>query len=102
MICGGVGVKENGRGRRCGCCKEQKKQGRVCDVAGGPPRKQAAAAKQRSKQELAAPPPPPSKAAARPPKAVDEDLYKIPPHLLHSSKRVPLLLLLPLHIFYYF
>lgn len=25
---------------------------------------------------------------ARPPKPVDEDLYKIPPELLHSSKRV--------------
>ncbi|CBI28671.3 uncharacterized protein LOC100262060 [Vitis vinifera] len=73
--------KENGRERRCSCAKEQKKQGRVCDVVAAPPRKQASA-KQRSKQQ----PPAPTK-AARPPKAVDEDLYKIPPDLLHSSKR---------------
>ncbi|XP_022933161.1 uncharacterized protein LOC111784440 [Cucurbita pepo subsp. pepo] len=32
-------------------------------------------------------PRPPPRSNARPPKPVDEDLYKIPPHLLHSSKR---------------
>ncbi|KAK6243421.1 hypothetical protein QUC31_009830 [Theobroma cacao] len=72
--------------------KEQKKAGRVCDVT-EPPRKYQHQHphhvptlnnnNNNSGKQLkndAAPP-------RRPPKPVDEDLYKIPPELLHSSKR---------------
>ncbi|KAJ0080174.1 hypothetical protein Patl1_23031 [Pistacia atlantica] len=63
--------------------KEQKKQQqvkKVCDChVTQPPRKQPP----RSKYGVVTPTPLP----VRPPKAVDEDLYKIPPELLHSQKR---------------
>lgn len=36
---------------------------------------------------------------ARPAKAVDEDLYKIPPELLHSSKRVSFLSFVFVYLF---
>ncbi|XP_043721854.1 uncharacterized protein LOC122669217 [Telopea speciosissima] len=49
--------------------KEQRKQGRVCDVTEPPSSEQ--------KPHPYSPPP-------RAPKAVDEDLYKIPPDLLHN------------------
>jgi hypothetical protein len=35
-----------------------------------------------------------AKAPVKPPKAIDEDLYKISPELLRSSKRVSLLVFL--------
>ncbi|XP_010244077.1 PREDICTED: uncharacterized protein LOC104587988 [Nelumbo nucifera] len=55
--------------------KEPKKQGRVCDVTGPPSKDQEAYVHRHQ-------PPPP-----RAPKAVDEDLYKIPPELLRSYPR---------------
>ncbi|CAN1765822.1 hypothetical protein LINPERHAP1_LOCUS9750 [Linum perenne] len=60
-------------------------RGRDRDVT-GPPRHQ----KKHSIHNNAVPPPAAAAAAripARAPKPVDEDLYKIPPHLLRSSKR---------------
>ena len=80
--------------------KEPRKQGKVCDVT-EPARKQQ-------------PQPQPTvyhknkisqyshkmdtvivaKAPVKPPKAIDEDLYKISPELLRSSKRVSLLVFL--------
>ncbi|MBA0637654.1 hypothetical protein Godav_024561, partial [Gossypium davidsonii] len=83
--------------------KEQKKAGRVCDVT-EPPRKyyqhphhhvslsvnNDKTTSSNSKHPIydAVPPPNPKRLPVRPPKPVDEDLYKIPPELLHSSKRV--------------
>ncbi|OMO87832.1 hypothetical protein COLO4_20545 [Corchorus olitorius] len=74
--------------------KEQRKAGRVCDVT-EPPRKQqhqyphhvttknnANRSKQLQNDVVIA-----NRLPVRPPKPVDEDLYKIPPELLHSSKR---------------
>ncbi|XP_044498599.1 uncharacterized protein LOC123220444 isoform X2 [Mangifera indica] len=63
--------------------KEQKKQQQVKKVCDNhvtqPPRKQPPPLP-RSKYGVVTPTQPP----VRPPKAVDEDLYKIPPELLHS------------------
>lgn len=71
--------------------KEPKKQGKVCDVT-EPPRKQQHQQKTMSmynvsenKNGVSVHPRP--KLSVRPPKPVDEDLYKIPPELLRSSKR---------------
>lgn len=65
--------------------KERKAQGKVCDVT-EPPRKTS---QQLRHQDAAVTPRPlPLRASARPPKPVDEDLYKIPPELLRTSKRV--------------
>ncbi|KAL4380037.1 hypothetical protein GQ457_02G033290 [Hibiscus cannabinus] len=86
--------------------KEQKKGRRVCDVT-EPPRKHphhhhhvsvslshnnynhntTRKTKQLKYDDVAAPNPNPKRVPVRPPKPVDEDLYKIPPELLHSSKR---------------
>ncbi|KAF8370104.1 hypothetical protein HHK36_031861 [Tetracentron sinense] len=57
-------------GRRYPHVKEQKKQGKVSDLTEQP------------RQQHATKPPPP-----RAPKAVDEDLYKIPPELLHTNPK---------------
>ncbi|KAB1220778.1 hypothetical protein CJ030_MR3G027877 [Morella rubra] len=71
--------------------KERKAQGKVCDVT-EPPRKTS---QQLRHQDAAVTPRPlPLRAAARPPKPVDEDLYKIPPELLRTSKRKKMLRLL--------
>ncbi|MBA0716248.1 hypothetical protein Golax_015092, partial [Gossypium laxum] len=83
--------------------KEQKKAGRVCDVT-EPPRKyyqhphhhvslsvnndNTTSSNSKHPKYDAVPPPNPKRLPVRPPKPVDEDLYKIPPELLHSSKRV--------------
>ncbi|XP_065851756.1 uncharacterized protein [Euphorbia lathyris] len=58
--------------------KEQRKQGKVYDVTQQPPKKQISMESDSS-----------TVVHTRPkfPKPVDEDLYKIPPHLLRSSKR---------------
>ncbi|KAJ9179951.1 hypothetical protein P3X46_008261 [Hevea brasiliensis] len=72
--------------------KEQKKQGKVCDVT-EPPRKQQQQHQKpisvynvsEKKNGVSVHPRP--KLPVRPPKPVDEDLYKIPPELLRSSKR---------------
>lgn len=83
--------------------KEQKKAGRVCDVT-EPSRKyyqhphhheslsinndNTTSSNSKHLKYDAVPPPNPKRLPVRPPKPVDEDLYKIPPDLLHSSKRV--------------
>ncbi|CAN0830926.1 hypothetical protein LINGRAPRIM_LOCUS3419 [Linum grandiflorum] len=65
-------------------------QGRVRDITNKPRHQKKHSTVEN---DAVAPPPPPSTAAQRPrnpvraPKPVDEDLYKIPPHLLRSSKR---------------
>lgn len=76
-------VQTRGREKRGPHVKEQKRQGKVCDVA-EPPRKPS----RQLLQHYDAVPPPMPAASARPPKPVDEDLYKIPPDLLRTSKRV--------------
>ncbi|XP_057960935.1 formin-like protein 2 isoform X2 [Malania oleifera] len=89
--------RERERERRNPQVKEQKKQGKVCDVT-EPPSKRPTPQKlphvrahTRTAHPKAKPPPPPPSAAAKPPKAVDEDLYKIPPELLGTSKRKKML-----------
>lgn len=81
------------REKRCPHGKEygnmninMKKQGKVWDVTEQPPRKRI----DKNDAVPGCPPPPPPRFPARPPKPVDEDLYKIPPELLHSTKRVSL------------
>ncbi|KAF5735262.1 hypothetical protein HS088_TW15G00763 [Tripterygium wilfordii] len=77
--------KTKGRERNV---KEQRKQGKVCDVTELPRkqshqhRKMNSNYKKSSVQVINHP-----RSSARPPKPVDEDLYKIPPELLNSSKR---------------
>ncbi|KAJ4846120.1 hypothetical protein Tsubulata_000814 [Turnera subulata] len=90
--------------------KEQKRQGKVCDVT-DPPRKLHQQQQQKhhhqqpisvynvtyttttttdgggNKKDTLSSLQRPKLPVARPPKAVDEDLYKIPPELLRSSKR---------------
>lgn len=78
--------KTRGREKRGPHVKEQKRQGKVCDVA-EPPRKPS----RQLLQHYDAIPPPMPAASARPPKPVDEDLYKIPPDLLRTSKRKKML-----------
>ncbi|KAK6911272.1 hypothetical protein RJ641_023365, partial [Dillenia turbinata] len=79
--------------RKYGHVKEQRKQGRkVCDEM-DPPRKHAYIQNQKNQDDAVSPPHHPAVVvvgAAPPPKPkpVDEDLYKIPPDLLYSSKRV--------------
>lgn len=68
--------------RRCVHGKEQRKQGKVCDMT-EPPRKQAMLQKQTADDVVLVHRHPP----VRVPKPVDEDLYKIPPELLNASKR---------------
>ncbi|XVE62656.1 hypothetical protein DITRI_Ditri06bG0136600 [Diplodiscus trichospermus] len=71
--------------------ERQKKGGRVCDVTEEPPRKyrhqhphqHLPISSNPNKKQVV----PPKRLPVRPPKPVDEDLYKIPPELLHSSKR---------------
>ncbi|XP_059439383.1 uncharacterized protein LOC132171979 [Corylus avellana] len=78
--------KTRGREKRGGGgphVKEQKRRGKVCDVT-EPPRKP-------SRQHYDAVPPPMPAMPPRPPKPVDEDLYKIPPDLLYTSKRKKML-----------
>ncbi|XP_058093528.1 uncharacterized protein LOC131239709 [Magnolia sinica] len=55
-------MKENSKSHMQHVSKEQRKQGRVCDVTEPPKQPRA-------------------------PKAVDEDLYKIPPELLHEKPK---------------
>ncbi|GAV69726.1 hypothetical protein CFOL_v3_13227 [Cephalotus follicularis] len=72
--------------------KEKKRQGKVCAMT-DPPRKQQTHPtfvsqnhKLRDNNVVSLPNSPPH-LPARPPKPVDEDLYKIPAELLHSTKR---------------
>ncbi|XP_022747553.1 uncharacterized protein LOC111297182 isoform X2 [Durio zibethinus] len=79
--------------------KETKKAGRVCDVAAPPRKYQHQHPHHRvpisnnnnnnitSSKLLKNDVVPPKRLPVRPPNPVDEDLYKIPPELLHSSKR---------------
>jgi hypothetical protein len=80
--------------------KEQRKQGKVCDVT-EPARKQQQQpqptvyhknkiSQYSHKMDTVIV----AKAPVKPPKAIDEDLYKISPELLRSSKRVSLLVFL--------
>lgn len=62
--------------------REQRKQGKVCDVT-DPARKQQHTMPHCHKMDAVICP----KVPLKPPKAVDEDLYKIPPELLRSAKR---------------
>ncbi|KAF8393944.1 hypothetical protein HHK36_020146 [Tetracentron sinense] len=72
--------KTKGTERRYSNVKEKKRDGRICDVT-EPPRKQTL---HNHHHKVHQPNPPP-----RAPKAVDEDLYKIPPELLRTNpKRV--------------
>ncbi|KAL5566779.1 hypothetical protein UlMin_029943 [Ulmus minor] len=75
--------KTRGREKRCPHVKEQKKQAKVCDVT-EPPRNgkphHVPHIRQTQLNDVVSRP-------HRPPKPVDEDLYKIPPELLHSSRR---------------
>jgi len=71
------------RDQRCSHSKEQRKQGKVCDVT-EPARKQQPTLPHCHKMDAVICP----KVPLKPPKAVDEDLYKIPPELLRSAKRV--------------
>ncbi|KAK6915290.1 hypothetical protein RJ641_020407 [Dillenia turbinata] len=79
--------------RKYGHAKEQRRQGsKVCDEK-APPRKQAYIHNQKDQADAVSLPHHPAVAVVRPPppppkpKPVDEDLYKIPPELLYSSKR---------------
>ncbi|XVF06505.1 hypothetical protein REPUB_Repub06bG0054000 [Reevesia pubescens] len=88
------------RERRGGAqVKEKKKAGRVCDVT-DPPRKYQHQLPHHHVQPISnnnnnnskelkndVVIPPKRLPVRRPPKPVDEDLYKIPPELLHSSNR---------------
>ncbi|KAJ6858318.1 hypothetical protein NC652_040786 [Populus alba x Populus x berolinensis] len=93
-------VKTRMREKRGTHGKEQRKQGKVCDVT-EPAKKQQQQPQptvyhknkisqysQKRDTVIVA------KAPVKPPKAIDEDLYKISPELLRSSKRVSLLLFL--------
>ncbi|KAJ6951677.1 hypothetical protein NC653_040968 [Populus alba x Populus x berolinensis] len=93
-------VKTRMREKRGTHGKEQRKQGKVCDVT-EPAKKQQQQPQptvyhknkisqysQKMDTVIVA------KAPVKPPKAIDEDLYKISPELLRSSKRVSLLLFL--------
>lgn len=77
--------ERRGRGPQVKGQTRQQQEKKVCngDVTTAPRKPAAAAFTNRSKQlthnDVAAP--------NRYPKAVDEDLYKIPPEMLHSSKR---------------
>ncbi|XP_030475896.1 uncharacterized protein LOC115693062 isoform X1 [Syzygium oleosum] len=82
--------KARTREKRNGQLKEQRKTGRVICEMKEPPRKQHLTSRSQhnahhhhhhDRLEL------PTKSKPSKPKAVDEDLYKIPPHLLHTTKR---------------
>uniref|UniRef100_A0A803PU14 Uncharacterized protein n=1 Tax=Cannabis sativa TaxID=3483 RepID=A0A803PU14_CANSA len=82
--------------------KEQKKQqqSKVCDVTDQPRKPSSKPHKAADHGHLNDAVP---RRPAKLPKPVDEDLYKIPPELLHSSKRVgPFSLILILFYFYFF
>ncbi|KAF3452406.1 hypothetical protein FNV43_RR02839 [Rhamnella rubrinervis] len=85
--------KTRGREKRCpqAHVKEQHKKqqqhqlGKVFDVT-EPPRKLYHQYQQPHRHDVVSRPP--RLTTPRPPKPVDEDLYKIPPELLHNTKRV--------------
>ncbi|KAK9291317.1 hypothetical protein L1049_019262 [Liquidambar formosana] len=83
--------KTNNRGRekRSPHVKEAKKQGKVCDVTAPPRKQQQQQQKQKHQNQVLHKNAvtPTVRPLPRPPKPVDEDLYKIPPELLHTSKR---------------
>ncbi|PKI56417.1 uncharacterized protein LOC116197584 [Punica granatum] len=91
--------KTRAREKRCPNVKEQKKAGRICDVTQPPTRPRHVATrhapasrhnvdgKLHRNDAVSYPRPRLAGAKPKPPKAVDEDLYKIPPELLHSSNR---------------
>lgn len=88
-------TNNRGREKRSPHVKEAKKQGKVCDVT-EPPRKQQQQQQQQQQKKQKHQNQvlhkdavtPTVRLHPRPPKPVDEDLYKIPPELLHTSKRV--------------
>ncbi|OAY41986.1 uncharacterized protein LOC110623560 [Manihot esculenta] len=74
--------------------KEQKKQVKVCDVTEPQRRHQRqkpismySNVSEKNNEVVSVHPRPKLPVRVRPPKPVDEDLYKIPPELLRSSKR---------------
>ncbi|XP_022937721.1 uncharacterized protein LOC111444037 [Cucurbita moschata] len=60
---------------------KKQQQGRVFDVT------EMGGARKFKQNNVSIPRRPPKSNATKPPKPVDEDLYKIPPEMLHSSKR---------------
>ncbi|XP_038889486.1 uncharacterized protein LOC120079394 [Benincasa hispida] len=75
-----VGLKEHNN-NQIPIKKQQMQQGRVFDVT------ETGGARKLKQNDVSVPHPPARSNVSRPPKPVDEDLYKIPPELLHSSKR---------------
>lgn len=96
-----VGTREK-RGQRAHVMEQKKQQAKVCDVTQPPTKHYEYQVQQsnRTRSNDAVPRVPP-RFPTRPPKPVDEDLYKIPPELLHKNKRVCVFLLL-LYIIFYF
>lgn len=85
--------------------KEQKKQVKVCDVTEPQRRHQRqkpismySNVSEKNNEVVSVHPRPKLPVRVRPPKPVDEDLYKIPPELLRSSKRVSCFLF---HLFFF-
>ncbi|KAK4746719.1 hypothetical protein SAY87_025756 [Trapa incisa] len=98
------------REKRCPRVNEQRKASRICDAAQPQTRHRRAAHtdKLQHRDDAVLYNSRPRAAAAakvRAPKAVDEDLYKIPPELLHSANRVSQFVIRPkycwnLHLYY--
>lgn len=83
------------REKRCPHVKEQNKAGRICDVTQPPARHRHVARRHAAHNDnvhqddaVFSYPRPTVPAQVKAPKAVDEDLYKIPPELLRSANRV--------------
>ncbi|XP_021800802.1 uncharacterized protein LOC110745045 isoform X1 [Prunus avium] len=89
-----VGTREK-RGPRAHVMEQKKQQAKVCDVTQPPTKHYEYQVQQsnRTRSNDAVPRVPP-RFPTRPPKPVDEDLYKIPPELLHKTKRKKMLGLL--------
>ncbi|ONI05082.1 hypothetical protein PRUPE_6G355600 [Prunus persica] len=89
-----VGTREK-RGQRAHVMEQKKQQAKVCDVTQPPTKHYEYQVQQsnRTRSNDAVPRVPP-RFPTRPPKPVDEDLYKIPPELLHKNKRKKMLGLL--------
>lgn len=83
-----VGTREK-RGPRAHVMEQKKQQAKVCDVTQPPTKHYEYHVQQsnRTRSNDAVPRVTPG-FPTRPPKPVDEDLYKIPPELLHKTKRV--------------
>ncbi|CAB4316042.1 unnamed protein product [Prunus armeniaca] len=89
-----IGTREK-RGPRAHVMEQKKQQAKVCDVTQPPTKHYEYHVQQsnRTRSNDAVPRVTP-RFPTRPPKPVDEDLYKIPPELLHKTKRKKMLGLL--------